>query len=82
MLRRSIATNLMLITLQTLSVFGLIWTMTKGPQQQEHHRCRCYAYHQAFQFPARLRHRTGPAAVAGRRSVLANLPAHLRLGES
>jgi multiple sugar transport system permease protein len=29
-IRRSIATNLMLITLQTLSVFGLIWAMTHG----------------------------------------------------
>ena len=30
MIRRSIGTNLMLITLQTLSVFGLIWAMTRG----------------------------------------------------
>src|SRR5206468_1322001 len=30
MIRRSIGTNLMLNTLQTLSVFGLIWAMTRG----------------------------------------------------
>lgn len=30
MIRRSIGTNLMLNTLQTLSVFGLIWVMTRG----------------------------------------------------
>ena len=37
MIRRTITTNLMLITLQTLSVFGLIYTMTRGgPSDEEH----------------------------------------------
>jgi multiple sugar transport system permease protein len=30
LIRSSIATNLMLITLQTLAVFTLIWVMTAG----------------------------------------------------
>ena len=50
MLRRSIATNLMLITLQTLSVFGLIWTMTKGGPSNKSTTLPLYAYQQAFQF--------------------------------
>jgi multiple sugar transport system permease protein len=50
MLRRTIATNLMLITLQTLSVFGLIWTMTKGGPSDRSMTLPLYAYQQAFQF--------------------------------
>lgn len=50
MVRRSIATNLMLITLQTLSVFGLIWTMTKGGPSNRSETLPLYAYQQAFQF--------------------------------
>jgi multiple sugar transport system permease protein len=50
MVRRSIATNLMLITLQTLSVFGLIWTMTRGGPSGQSATLPVYAYQQAFQF--------------------------------
>jgi multiple sugar transport system permease protein len=50
MVRRSISTNLMLITLQTLSVFGLIWTMTKGGPSNRSETLPLYAYEQAFQF--------------------------------
>jgi multiple sugar transport system permease protein len=50
MVRRSIATNLMLITLQTLSVFGLIWTMTKGGPSNKSETLPLFAYQQAFQF--------------------------------
>lgn len=50
MVRRSIATNLMLITLQTLSVFGLIWTMTAGGPSGKSQTLPLYAYEQAFQF--------------------------------
>jgi multiple sugar transport system permease protein len=50
MVRRSIATNLMLITLQTLSVFGLIWAMTKGGPSNKSSTLPVYAYQQAFQF--------------------------------
>lgn len=50
MVRRSIATNLMLITLQTLSVFGLIWTMTKGGPSNRSATMPVFAYQQAFQF--------------------------------
>jgi multiple sugar transport system permease protein len=50
MVRRSIATNLMLITLQTLSVFGLIWTMTRGGPSNQSATLPIYAYQQAFQF--------------------------------
>ena len=49
MIRRSIATNLMLITLQTLSVFGLIWTMTRGGPSNKSTTLPIFAYQQAFQ---------------------------------
>lgn len=49
MVRRTIATNLMLITLQTLSVFGLIWTMTRGGPSGKSVTLPIYAYQQAFQ---------------------------------
>jgi multiple sugar transport system permease protein len=50
MVKRSIATNLMLITLQTLSVFGLIYTMTRGGPSGKSETLPLYAYEQAFQF--------------------------------
>ncbi len=49
MIRRTIATNLMLITLQTLSVFGLIWTMTRGGPSNKSTTLPIFAYEQAFQ---------------------------------
>lgn len=49
MIRRSITTNLMLITLQTLSVFGLIWTMTRGGPNNRSETLPLFAYQQAFQ---------------------------------
>ena len=49
MIRRSITTNLMLITLQTLSVFGLIWTMTRGGPSNKSTTLPIFAYQQAFQ---------------------------------
>jgi multiple sugar transport system permease protein len=48
MVRRSIATNLMLITLQTLSVFGLIYTMTKGGPSGKSMTLPLFAYNEAF----------------------------------
>jgi multiple sugar transport system permease protein len=39
-----------LITLQTLSVFGLIWTMTKGGPSNKSTTLPVFAYQQAFQF--------------------------------
>jgi multiple sugar transport system permease protein len=50
MVRRSIATNLMLITLQTLSVFGLIWAMTKGGPSGKSTTMPVFAYEQAIQY--------------------------------
>lgn len=41
MIRRSIGTNLMLNTLQTLSVFGLIWVMTRGGPATGARPCPC-----------------------------------------
>ena len=49
MIRRSVMTNLMLITLQTLSVFGLIWTMTRGGPSNKSTTLPIFAYQQAFQ---------------------------------
>ncbi len=48
LVRRTIATNLMLITLQTLSVFGLIYTMTKGGPSEKSMTLPLFAYNQAF----------------------------------
>ena len=48
MVRRTIGTNLMLITLQTLSVFGLIYTMTKGGPSDQSMTLPLFAYNQAF----------------------------------
>nr|WP_245769233.1 sugar ABC transporter permease [Streptomyces indicus] len=49
MIRRSIGTNLMLNTLQTLSVFGLIWVMTRGGPGGRSQTLPLYMYEQAFQ---------------------------------
>jgi multiple sugar transport system permease protein len=50
MIRPSILTNLMLITLQTLSVFGLIFTMTRGGPGTKSQTLPLYMYEQAFSF--------------------------------
>ncbi|WP_022878586.1 carbohydrate ABC transporter permease [Microbacterium sp. B19] len=50
MIRRSISTNLMLITLQTLGTFGLIWVMTGGGPGIQSTTLPVLAYQQAFQF--------------------------------
>ena len=49
MIRRSIGTNLMLNTLQTLSVFGLIWVMTRGGPGNKSQTLPLFMYEQAFQ---------------------------------
>ncbi|WP_353944783.1 sugar ABC transporter permease [Streptomyces sp. HUAS MG91] len=49
MIRRSIGTNLMLNTLQTLSVFGLIWVMTRGGPSNHSQTLPLFMYEQAFQ---------------------------------
>ncbi|MGW2600348.1 carbohydrate ABC transporter permease [Streptomyces klenkii] len=49
MIRRSVATNLMLNTLQTLSVFGLIWAMTRGGPGNRSQTLPVFMYDQAFQ---------------------------------
>ncbi|MBC2874496.1 MULTISPECIES: carbohydrate ABC transporter permease [Streptomyces] len=48
MLRRTIGTNLMLNTLQTLSVFGLIWSMTRGGPAHRSETLPVFMYDQAF----------------------------------
>ncbi|ARZ67788.1 amino acid ABC transporter permease [Streptomyces albireticuli] len=48
MIRRSIATNLMLNTLQTLSVFGLIWAMTRGGPGNRSQTLPVFMYDRAF----------------------------------
>ncbi|MFG3116901.1 carbohydrate ABC transporter permease [Streptomyces sp. NPDC048197] len=48
MIRRSIGTNLMLNTLQTLSVFGLIWAMTRGGPGNRSRTLPVFMYDQAF----------------------------------
>ncbi|WP_229698134.1 carbohydrate ABC transporter permease [Wenjunlia tyrosinilytica] len=48
LIRRSIGTNLMLNTLQTLSVFGLIYTMTRGGPGDRSQTLPLYMYEQAF----------------------------------
>ncbi|NUS12018.1 MAG: sugar ABC transporter permease [Streptomyces sp.] len=47
-IRRSVLTNLMLITLQTLSVFGLIYTMTRGGPGNKTETLPVFMYQQAF----------------------------------
>nr|WP_246846604.1 sugar ABC transporter permease [Humibacter ginsenosidimutans] len=50
MIRRSISTNLMLTTLQTLSVFGLIYIMTAGGPGTDSSTLPVLAYQEAFKF--------------------------------
>lgn len=50
MIRGSIATNLMLITLQTLAVFTLIWVMTAGGPSNASTTLPILAYQEAFKF--------------------------------
>lgn len=50
MISRAIMTNLMLITLQTLSVFGLIYVMTRGGPGTKSQTLPLYMYEQAFSF--------------------------------
>lgn len=52
MIRGSIATNLMLITLQTLAVFTLIWVMTRGGPGMASSTLPIFAYQEAFKFQA------------------------------
>lgn len=49
-IRRSVLTNLMLITLQTLSVFGLIYIMTAGGPASASQTLPLFMYEQAFSF--------------------------------
>ena len=50
LLRPAIATNLMLTTLQTLSVFGLIFIMTGGGPARQSQTLPLYMYEQAFSY--------------------------------
>ena len=50
LIRRAILTNLMLITLQTLAVFGLIFVMTAGGPGDRSATTPVYMYEQAFKF--------------------------------
>ncbi|MGC5165806.1 carbohydrate ABC transporter permease [Luteimicrobium sp. DT211] len=50
MIRRSISTNLMLTTLQTLAVFTLIWVMTGGGPGTKSSTLPVLAYQEAFKF--------------------------------
>ncbi|GAA3922563.1 carbohydrate ABC transporter permease [Microbacterium invictum] len=50
MIRGTIFTNLMLTTLQTLSVFTLIWVMTRGGPGNQSSTLPVLAYAEAFQF--------------------------------
>jgi multiple sugar transport system permease protein len=50
LIRRSILTNLMLITLQTLAVFTLIYVLTAGGPGNKSSTTPIYMYEQAFQF--------------------------------
>ncbi|MDQ1058584.1 multiple sugar transport system permease protein [Arthrobacter globiformis] len=50
LIRSSIATNLMLVTLQTLAVFTLIWVMTTGGPSNASTTLPVLAYQEAFKF--------------------------------
>ncbi len=52
MIRGSIVTNLMLVTLQTLAVFTLIWVMTQGGPGMASSTLPIFAYQEAFKFQA------------------------------
>ncbi|WP_114559479.1 carbohydrate ABC transporter permease [Desertihabitans aurantiacus] len=77
LLRQSIATNLMLITLQTLSVFGLIWIMTAGGPADASQTLPLYMYEQAFSY-GQLGYGTAIALMLLLIGALASL-AYLRL---
>lgn len=62
MIRRSIATNLMLTTLQTVGTFGLIWVMTGGGPGTRSSTLPVLAYQEAFAF-AQVGYGTAIAAV-------------------
>jgi len=62
MIRRSIATNLMLTTLQTVGTFGLIWVMTGGGPGTRSSTLPVLAYQEAFKF-AQVGYGTAIAAV-------------------
>jgi multiple sugar transport system permease protein len=49
-IRGSIATNLMLVTLQTLAVFTLIWVLTAGGPANASTTLPVLAYQEAFKF--------------------------------
>ncbi len=50
MIRRTIATNLVLITLATLSLFGLVYAMTRGGPGRSTEIVPIYMYEQSFKF--------------------------------
>ena len=50
LIRRSIVTNLMLITLQTLAVFTTIYVLTGGGPGNKSQTTPIYMYEQAFKF--------------------------------
>ena len=50
MIRNSIASNLLLITLQTLAVFTLVWVMTAGGPAGASTTLPVLAYQEAFKF--------------------------------
>jgi multiple sugar transport system permease protein len=50
LIRRSIVSNLMLITLQTLAAFGLIFVMTGGGPGTASQTTPLYMYEQSFKF--------------------------------
>ncbi|MFT3797927.1 MAG: sugar ABC transporter permease [Microbacterium sp.] len=62
MIRRSITTNLMLTTLQTIGTFGLIWVMTAGGPGTRSSTLPVLAYQEAFKF-AQVGYGTAIAAV-------------------
>jgi multiple sugar transport system permease protein len=49
-IRRTVVTNLMLITLQTLGVFGLIYVLTAGGPDNKTQTLPLLMYEQAFKF--------------------------------
>jgi len=77
LMRPAVATNLMLITLQTLSVFGLIWIMTAGGPAQRSQTLPLFMYEQAFSY-GQLGYGTAVALVLLVIGALASL-AYLRL---
>ncbi|MGP9747020.1 carbohydrate ABC transporter permease [Brachybacterium sp. AOP29-B2-41] len=77
LMRPAIATNLMLTTLQTLSVFGLIFIMTGGGPARQSQTLPLYMYEQAFSY-GQLGYGTAVALLLLLIGALASL-AYLRL---